>query len=53
MWVITIATVLMGISELIYAFKRVEKENKPVRSLFIGMGIATIIMGLLPYLLLV
>jgi uncharacterized membrane protein HdeD (DUF308 family) len=40
-----ILAILMGIYEIRYAYKYVEKENKSIRNVFITMGITTIVLG--------
>jgi uncharacterized membrane protein HdeD (DUF308 family) len=46
MWIITIMAILMGVLEIRYAYKSVEKDNKRIKRVFIIMGILTIILGL-------
>lgn len=46
MYIITILAILVGVLEIRYAYKFVEKSEKKIKKLFIIMGIFTIIMGL-------
>jgi uncharacterized membrane protein HdeD (DUF308 family) len=46
MWIITIMAILMGVLEIRYAYKSVEKDNKRIKRVFIIMGILTIMLGL-------
>jgi len=51
MWILTIMAILMGVLEIRYAYKLVEKDNKKIKRLFIGMGFGTIILGLILFIL--
>ena len=46
MWIITIMAILIGVLEIQYAYKSVEKNNKRIKRVFIIMGILTIMLGL-------
>lgn len=46
MVVVTIMAILMGVLEIRYAYKSVEKDNKRIKRVFIVMGLLTISLGL-------
>lgn len=46
MWITTIMAILIGILEIQYAYKSVEKDNKRIKKVFIMMGLLTIMLGL-------
>ena len=45
MWLITIMAILMGVLQIRYAYKCVEKDNRKIKRVFTMMGLITILLG--------
>jgi Na+-driven multidrug efflux pump len=51
MWILTIMAILMGVLEIRCAYKSVEKDNKRIKRVFIMMGLSTILLGFILFIL--
>ncbi len=51
MWIVTILAVIMGLFEIRYAYKWVEKDNSGLKRSFIIMGLTTIMLGIILHLI--
>jgi hypothetical protein len=55
MWILTIMAILMGVLEIRYAYKSVEKDPffnyKRIKRIFITMGLSTILLGFILFIL--
>ncbi len=47
MWIVTILAIIMGLLEIRYAYKCVEKDKLKLKKAFILMGVTTIMLGLI------
>jgi hypothetical protein len=46
MWIVTILAIIMGLFEIRYAYKWIEKDKLKLKRAFIIMGLTTIMLGL-------